>query len=92
MAAKRQPTCKSIWIDKQTEHFVRATGVLLGKEGRFLPGTRVAYEWQPHGDVWLLSQVDYDGAAKVMMSTVKFEAHERYLDYKKFAVTTSDSR
>lgn len=80
-----------VWIDKQTEHFVRATGVLLEKEGQFLPGTRVTYEWLPHGDVWLLSQVDFDGAAKVMMATVKFEAHERYLDYKKFAVTTSDS-
>lgn len=79
------------WIDKQTEHFVRATGVLLGKGGQFLPGTRVTYEWLPHGDVWLLCQVEFDGAAKVMMTTVTFEAHERYLDYKKFAITTSDS-
>ncbi|MFP5204580.1 MAG: hypothetical protein ACLGSH_04415 [Acidobacteriota bacterium] len=80
-----------VWIDKQTNHFVRAAGVLLEKEGHILPGTRVVYEWLPHGDVWLLSQVDFEGAAKVMMETVKFEAHERYLDYKKFAVTTSDS-
>lgn len=79
------------WIDQKTEHFVRAAGVLREKEGQFLPGTRVVYEWLPHDGVWLLSRVDFDGAAKVMMATVKFEAHEKYLDYKKFAVTTGDS-
>jgi hypothetical protein len=62
-------------LDRQADGaFCARDGGAAGKEGQFLPGTRVVYEWLPHGDVWLLSQVDFDGAAKVMIATVKFEA------------------